>query len=164
MTDSPVAGVSSATKAGPNRFRCNPARTGAYPGPPATKGKLKWKFKTNGEVISSPTSVDGILYIGSSDNSIYALDQNTGSLTLKFDSGNLITSSPAVNGDIRYFGNFNHREGAIFALNIKKRDILWKFETGNPVSSSAVIVDQVMYVCDGGNFLYALDAKSGSLK
>jgi outer membrane protein assembly factor BamB len=37
------------------------------------RGTLRWKFKTDGLVISSPTIKNGIVYIGSADHNVYAL-------------------------------------------------------------------------------------------
>jgi outer membrane protein assembly factor BamB len=37
-----------------------------------------WRFKTDGFVLSSPAVVGGIVYIGSHDNYLYALDATAG--------------------------------------------------------------------------------------
>ncbi|RMG93179.1 MAG: hypothetical protein D6706_15875, partial [Chloroflexi bacterium] len=34
---------------------------------------LRWRYETGGPVISSPTIVDNVVYIGSVDHHIYAL-------------------------------------------------------------------------------------------
>ena len=38
------------------------------------KGQLKWKFKTEGFVLSSPAIMDGVVYFGSSDGNLYAVE------------------------------------------------------------------------------------------
>ena len=38
------------------------------------KSPLKWKFKTGKGVTSSPAVVDGVVYFGSDDNHLYAVD------------------------------------------------------------------------------------------
>jgi hypothetical protein len=52
-------------------FRGNLAHTGVYEaaGAPKLSG-LKWKFHTNGLVISSPAIADGLVYVGSTDGYI----------------------------------------------------------------------------------------------
>lgn len=40
--------------------------------------RLLWKFDTGGPVISSPILSEGTLYIGSNNNSMYALDADSG--------------------------------------------------------------------------------------
>ena len=39
--------------------------------PPLT---LRWKFKTGGPIHASPVIVDGTVYVGSTDGTLYALD------------------------------------------------------------------------------------------
>ncbi len=60
-------------------FRNNLAHSGVYAaaGVPKLKG-VKWTFHTRGEVVSSPAIVDGVIYVGSNDGNLYALDQQTG--------------------------------------------------------------------------------------
>ncbi len=60
-------------------FQNNLAHSGVYSaaGVPKLKG-VKWTFHTNGEVVSSPAIVDGVIYVGSNDGNLYALDQQTG--------------------------------------------------------------------------------------
>ena len=49
-------------------FRGNAARTGENPGPGVEHSpKLLWRFKTDGDIYSSPAVVDGVVYIGSTD-------------------------------------------------------------------------------------------------
>src|SRR5205085_11395246 len=66
----------------PAMFRADPQRTGVY----KTEGVrrlhgVKWKFKTERVVeawFSSPSVSDGIVYVGSDDSYLYALDAQTG--------------------------------------------------------------------------------------
>ena len=60
-------------------FHGNLAHTGVYdsPGPTKLTG-VKWTFKTNGPVVSSPAIAGGLVFIGSLDGSLYAIDQETG--------------------------------------------------------------------------------------
>ncbi len=55
-------------------FRANLQRTGVYD----TRGvhqlsELKWKFKTEDAVFSSPAIADGVVYFGSVDGNLYAV-------------------------------------------------------------------------------------------
>lgn len=38
------------------------------------RGALRWRFETDGVIFSSPTIADGVVYFGSNDNSLYALN------------------------------------------------------------------------------------------
>jgi outer membrane protein assembly factor BamB len=39
----------------------------------AETGELRWRFKTGGPVISSPSAAGDIVYVGSTDRYVYAV-------------------------------------------------------------------------------------------
>src|SRR6185437_15416845 len=66
-------------------FHGDAARTGVYPAPgPLQLNGTKWTFKTDGPIIGSPAVSDGVVYIGSTDGNLYAVDQETGKQKWKF--------------------------------------------------------------------------------
>ena len=59
-------------------FRGDRAHTGVNPGPGVEHSpKLLWRFKAGDFVGSSPAVVDGVVYIGSGEGYVYALDAAT---------------------------------------------------------------------------------------
>ncbi|NLE07814.1 MAG: PQQ-binding-like beta-propeller repeat protein, partial [Dehalococcoidales bacterium] len=40
----------------------------------ASTGELRWKYQTGSRVTSSPAVVDGVVYVGSEDGKIYAIE------------------------------------------------------------------------------------------
>ena len=58
--------------------------------------KLLWVFASDGTIESSPAVVEGVVYIGSCDGFLYALDAKSGRLKWKFKAGGAIVSSPTV--------------------------------------------------------------------
>lgn len=167
-------------------FHGNVARTGVYdsPGPLQFTG-VKWSFKTGGPIVSSPAVVDGIIYIGSMDGYLYAIDQSTGKEKWKFKSSMPIASSPAVTSTTLYFVSSH---GALAALDIATGKPKWvlpteyerKFEAKNLhglesaaqtipdafdlfMSSPAVDNGKVYFGSGDGN-IYAADAETGMLQ
>lgn len=56
-------------------FHGGAAHTGVYAASgPAPRGRLKWRFRTAGEIVSSPAISAGTVYIGSADHKVYALN------------------------------------------------------------------------------------------
>jgi outer membrane protein assembly factor BamB len=109
-------------------FHGGAAHTGVYPGENYNSiGSLKWKFKSQGKIFSSPAVFNGIAYIGSADHNLYAIDVKTGKQLWKFTTGGAVHSSPAVNGNILCFGSF---DGYYYSLNAKTGTLIWKFKTG----------------------------------
>ena len=73
-------------------FRADAAHTGIYDAAGVPKfSKVKWQFHTDGRVYSSPAIVKGIVYFGSTDHYLYAVDQQTGTLKWKAKTGSLVT-------------------------------------------------------------------------
>src|SRR5665647_974932 len=64
------------------QFRYDIAHTGDFNpvGRGPSNGNLLWNYTTGGSVTSSPTVVNGVVYVGSMapDNSVYALNATTG--------------------------------------------------------------------------------------
>jgi hypothetical protein len=84
-------------------FRANPARTGVFPSNGPTRlNELAWKFKIGGWVNPSPAVVDGVVYVGSDDGRLYALDAATGQEKWSFKTYGEVYSSPAVAGGMVY--------------------------------------------------------------
>src|SRR5438105_12180650 len=62
---------------------------------------LDWSSPTGGVIGSSPAVANGVVYIGSDDGKMYALDAKTGTRLWSYRTGNIIDSSPAVaNGGV----------------------------------------------------------------
>ncbi len=77
-------------------------------------GSLEWRFATGDLVQSLPAvGANGVVYVGSNDNSVYALAA-TGGLLFKFTAGGLVYSSPAIGANgFLYFGA---EDGLVYAL------------------------------------------------
>src|SRR5947209_6738217 len=109
-------------------FRGDLQHTGTYAGPgvPKLKG-VKWKVHTDGRVISSPAVVAGVIYVGSTDGNLYAVDSASGSVRWKFSTGSWVVSSPAVVNGIVYFGSYDSN---FYAVDARTGQEKWKFQTG----------------------------------
>ncbi len=110
------------------KFQVSGTHAGTYPSNNYSGfGDIKWKFKTNGKVFSSPAICKDIAYVGSEDHNLYAVNVSTGKLLWKFTTGGAVHSSPAVYKNAVYFGSF---DGFYYALNAANGKLIWKFKTG----------------------------------
>jgi len=55
---------------------------------------LKWKISTNGQQISSPAVVNVVIYFGSDDFNVYALNASTRAKLWSYGTGDEVHSSP----------------------------------------------------------------------
>ena len=119
--------------------------------------------------LSSPAVWNGVVYFGSGDGNVYALDANTGTAKWKFATGNVVHASPAIADGVVFIGSWDSFFYALDAATGKEK---WRFKTGEDtktynqvgIQSSAAVADGTVYFgCRDSNF-YALDAASGKQK
>ena len=80
----------------------------------ATNGIQLWNYTTGSDVDSSPAVVNGVVYIGSYDDNVYALNAANGAKIWNYTTGSDVGSSPAVVGGVVYIGSY---DGNVYALN-----------------------------------------------
>ena len=111
---------------------------------------LKWKYMTGFAVLSSPAVANGVVYFGSYDKNVYALNASTGALIWKYTTGNEVVSSPAVANGVVFVGS---EDNNVYALNANTGTLLWKYLTGGSVDSSPTVANGVLYV---GSYVAAI--------
>ena len=156
-------------------------------------GQLKWKFSTNGELrfaakhihgmdpapelmpdpfdffLSSPVVANGVVYFGSGDHYVYAVDAATGALKWKFRTGDVVHATPAFADNVLYVGSW---DSYFYALNANTGKQLWRFKTGEDqaihnqigIQSSAAVSEGIVYFGCRDSNLYSLDARHGEKK
>jgi outer membrane protein assembly factor BamB len=116
--------------------------------------------------LSSPTVAQGVVYVGSGDGYVYALDALTGALRWKFKTGNVVHASPTVINGRVYIGSW---DSFFYALDASTGQERWRFKTGEDaeisnqvgIQSSAVVSGGLVYFGCRDSNLYALDAATG---
>ncbi len=122
-------------------------------GGPPPEGKLCWRYKL-GPIMSSPAVKEGVLYLGSLDRLVTALDAFTGRFMWKFAAKGSIACSPAVEDNVVVVGD---EAGAMYALDAFNGTRKWTFRTGSPLGSSPVVADGVVYFGANDGYFYAID-------
>ncbi len=125
---------------------------------PLPQGIVQWTFSTQGAIESSPAVVNGVVYIGSRDGKLYAVNAATGIKQWEYQAGSWIDSSPAVVNGIIYFGS---NDGNLYALDAVSGKKLWSFKTTYPVKSSVAVAEGVVYFGADNYNIYALNAYTG---
>jgi outer membrane protein assembly factor BamB len=121
---------------------------------------MTWSFTSGSDIDSSPTVANGVVYIGSYDDNVYALKAATGTELWNFTTGDSVASSPAVANGTVYVGS---SDGNIYALNATTGAKLWSFPTGAPIfASSPAVANGVVYIGSDDNNIYALNATTGT--
>ncbi|MBE0690242.1 MAG: serine/threonine-protein kinase [Anaerolineae bacterium] len=123
-------------------------------------GQRKWSNRTRKAVISAPyvDHDEGICYVGSNDNYLYAIDSNNGYTSWRFRTNGPVISSPMVSGGLIYFGS---ADGNLYAVNTQNGKEKWKFRTDKPIVGSPTIHQGAVIFGGSDNILYCLDAETG---
>lgn len=129
---------------------------------------LSWSMSTSSTssgIYSSPIVSNGLVYITSSDNKLYAFSALTGAKQWEVSTGNYVTkgsfiySSPSIVNGVVYVGSDDR---SVYAFNASTGQRLWvSLPTGGPIFSSPTVVNGILYIGSTDHKVYALDATSG---
>ena len=78
-------------------------------------------------------SAGGVLYFGSWNHEVTALDENTGAVRWKFTAGDIINASPTIGPDGNVY--FTCRDKNVYALDGKTGAKLWQFPTAGRLAT-----------------------------
>jgi outer membrane protein assembly factor BamB len=179
----PQTGRASWTFATGGRIRSTPAVSdgllvvgsgdGLVYGLDAASGRERWQFRTEGaelhgadfgydrrQIFSSPVIDRGVVYVGSRDARLYALDALDGSELWRVEEGSAwVVSTPTVAGERVYSARSS--SGNVRAVDRATGEELWRFSAGSFVHASPVLAGGLLYLARGDGRLTALDAGTG---
>jgi len=78
-------------------------------------GALVWSFTTGADVVSSPVVAGGVVYVGSYDGNVYALNASTGNKIWNYATGYGVLSSPAIAEGKVYMSSVH---GSVYAFGV----------------------------------------------
>jgi len=122
----------------------------------------KWVFEGAGNWFWSEAVYDnGIIYAGSLDHNVYALDAGNGTLAWPnpFKTSDQVKSSPVIAGGVLAVAS---EDGKVYGLDLKTGDKKWEFDNINTkVLSPLCAAGGTVYINSQDNKLYALNSETG---
>ena len=141
-------------------FRGNPQLTGVADSQLPENPQLLWTFQVGDMIESTATVVDGTVYVGALNGTLYALDAQTGEKKWTYQVEGAIKASPSIHNGVAYFGD---ADGIFHAVDINTQAAKWQFTTeGEIISSANVVGNRVLFGSYDG-FLYCLNRENGEL-
>ena len=113
-----------------------------------------WKIKFDGS-DSDPVIADGVLYVGSADGAVYALDPINGATKWRFQTGEGLTSGPQI--------ITTPRKGATFEEMVTK-GVNAPRQGKKGIDLTPVVRKGTVFIGSGDFSFYALDAMTGEKK
>ncbi len=154
------------------QFRGGPRHAGRYKGDFSALGRVAWTACTGGAVRSSAGIANGVVYVGSGDGVVRALDLETGAVRWGYEAGAPVASSPAVGGDRVIVVD---RAGVVHGIERQSGRVAWTVETGADLpmpwgregwdyfTSSPTLVEGVLVVAGGDGVVRRLRLDDGAV-
>ncbi len=143
----------------------------------------RWKTHVGAIFFTTASVVDGVVYIGTQDNKVMALDASSGKLLWTTAVNNWIMSDIIV-ADGKVFAGSGDRnfkrdyiddnvekqtlvrgqgDNSMYALDAKTGKAIWEYRTVGENMPTMVYKDGTLYFANGDRHFYALNANDGSL-
>jgi eukaryotic-like serine/threonine-protein kinase len=128
---------------------------------------VEWKFQTGGNIYATPVIDDGIIYIGSVDSCLYAINAGTHEQVWKYHTTNEIRTTVAIYDSILCFASGEKLIGLS-----KSGNLLWEFllcsqpfssshDAWDDFNSSPLLVDSIAYVGSDYGLLFGVNVING---
>ena len=103
------------------------------------------------------------VFVGSSDNGLYALDAQSGTTLWRFETAGAVQSAPLYDAaeDSVYFGS---NDGALYKVDASNGQVSYRFETNSEVAERPVLSNGTLYFVNANDTVIAIDAKTGKLR
>jgi outer membrane protein assembly factor BamB len=111
-------------------------------------------------MASKPVLADGVIYVGSGDGSLHAVDAASARRVWRFETKGKIRTDALVDGPRVYVGSLDN---GVYALDRKTGAQLWRQETRAPVTSSPALIDGKVISGNRGPGLVALSPADGAI-
>jgi eukaryotic-like serine/threonine-protein kinase len=125
------------------------------------RGEIRWRFKAKRAITSSPVVADGIVYFGSVDAMLYAIDAQSGWVIWRYRLAKPSISSPCIAEKLVFTGA---ADGALYCIDARTSKENWRFETDNQVTGSPIIHRDSIYFGSVDKHIYCLEYLTGRLR
>jgi len=110
------------------------------------------------KIVSPPLQVGDIVYVGTTDYVLLALNADTGIEQWRFETKHSIWAQPTYQDGTLYVASLDRN---LYALNAETGDLIWQKELTGALSGKPVLGHGLIYVTGFDNNLHALSAASG---
>lgn len=147
-------------------FQFDPPNTGFAPENtgPTTRVNLQWTATLGNSVSATPVIADGVVFVASTEATLYALRWDTGTILAKVPADDLIVTSPAVADGQVYIGSRSGRVSAFPAAAFRGPDMIletWRHNARNGIFGAIKIAGETLYAGNQNGEVIALDKTAG---
>jgi outer membrane protein assembly factor BamB len=133
--------------------------------PPAVQvgeggAQVLWTFTADDEIRSSPLVQRGVVFFGSYDTNLYALNAKSGDFLWKAPTKAGICSSPVLAADMVVVGS---EDNYVYAFDARRGTQEWSYRTGMAVRSSPKYYKDMVFIGSDDQHIYCLHADTGQI-
>ena len=137
------------------------ASNGLYAIDPET-GQQQWRVLVNSQILSKPAYADGVVYFGTTDKMVYAVDVDSEGIVTgwPFETDSAVWASPLVVDGRVYVASMDH---VLYCLDAETGEEIWQTELGGAIAKQPLLVGDILYVGAFDGRIYAIEADSGQV-
>ena len=125
----------------------------------AKADKLSWVYENDGaQFLTCPGVDEALVYAGSRDKHLHALDRLTGKPLWKFKTGGRVESSPLVFDDAVVFGS---SDGRLYALDKRDGREIWRLDLGENLAVAPAFAAGRIVIGGGEGTLFVIKEGDG---
>ena len=124
----------------------------------AEEWQTLWTFHTGDKVWSTPAVSEGIVYVGSFDHKLYALDTASGTKKWEYTTKGAIAATPVVDKGTIYLGSIDRH---LYAINAYNGQLKWSFKAQHGFWATPVVYDGIIYAPSMDGKVHVLDTSNG---
>lgn len=114
----------------------------------------------------NPVEANGIVYVGSPDKRLYAIDAETATKRWHAETNDIVRSKPVVADGTVVFGSY---DGMVYAHDAISGAQRWTFDTGAPITPGPLFYEGMVYIGNRSTrtatgTVYALNLADGTVR
>ncbi len=120
-----------------------------------------WRTDIGGRLYT-PTYHEGVLYVATTDEALYAVDADSGDPIWSYTTDDPTQMCPTVYDDIVYASS---TDGKVYAVDTEDGELIWKQDTaGSMGSSSPTVAGNNIYIGSADDKLHTYDRETGETR
>ena len=119
-------------------------------------GNPLWTFRTGAKIWSTPVLRGGLVYFGSHDNNVYAVNLVDGTEAWRFNTGGAVAGKPLLFHDLVVVGSFDKN---LYGLEAETGSVRWQLEGDNWFWAGAVANANTIFAPNMDGNIYAVDSQ-----
>jgi outer membrane protein assembly factor BamB/tRNA A-37 threonylcarbamoyl transferase component Bud32 len=117
-----------------------------------------WSFQCEDDVRGTPLVQEGVIYVGSYDSNLYAINAKNGEFIWKYPTDGGIVSKPAFYEGSIIFGS---EDNSLHVISARTGKMLWTYQTSGPIRSSPVLAEGHIFVGSDDGSMHAINLMRG---